>query len=69
MIPPRGTHGEVSTGGRRRSAFTRGDRGALACGVVLTFCLLTWFSWRLAQTVVGDRAVGAGRPAVQAHGH
>lgn len=48
-------------GPRRRSPFSVGDLATLIIGAVLVISMLSWFSWRLTQNMVSDRAVAEGR--------
>ncbi len=54
---------------RLRRPFSRGDRVAMALGVMLTAALLLLSAWRVGRHVLRDRAVTPGESAGQPHTH
>ena len=60
--PRKGNH-------QRRTSFSRGDVAALVSGAVLVLTLVSWLCFLVAENVMRDRAVGAGRPVSAAPSH
>lgn len=44
----------------RDRVMAAGDRVALGIGIALAVLMLSWFAWRLTQTLARDRAVAPG---------
>jgi hypothetical protein len=54
---------------KRPTSFSRGDVAALVSGALLVFTLVSLLCFLVAENVMRDRAVGAGRPASAAPTH
>lgn len=61
VIPERAESARKGNRSRRRAPFTKGDFVALAVGALLVSSMISWFAVRVAQNVINDRAVAAGR--------
>lgn len=54
---------------RHRRPLSRGDRAAMALGVMLTAAMLLHGAWRVGRHVLRDRIVTPGKSAEQQHAH